>query len=243
VGYDKVMRLAAEYIKSGCPVDPNNGLKVYMTHCSIIKPKKGNLDDYHAGKTGSKWPHNPAGLYAGLVQSLAVDFRVYSGDDSYLNIVRELLDYQLEHGTTPGNYAWANCPYSSSDPGATKYEGAEILDKKFDKTNVANYRCAGDGKGVLQPDKVAELGNGYLKFYQITEEKKYLKAALDCADALAWHVRDVPTEWYVRAGQMQVFPQNVKKRSGGLGGDSFLLTIYDEARCYFHGHPPQIMNQ
>jgi uncharacterized protein YyaL (SSP411 family) len=33
------------------------------------------------------------------------------------------------------------------------------------------------------------MGIHYLKFYQITEEQKYLEAAIRCADALAKHVR------------------------------------------------------
>ena len=43
--------------------------------------------------------------------------------------------------------------------------------------------------GFLEPDKVGELGCAYLQFYEFTLEKKYLQAALHCADALAAHVR------------------------------------------------------
>ena len=213
--YDKVVRLASEYIKSGCPVDPSTGKKVFYTHSSIIKDKS-NQKEYKAGLTGSKWPHNPAGLYAGMVKSLAVDFYMYSGDHAYVSEVKSMLDFQLANGTTPANYAWANCPYSSSDPGETKYEGSTILEQRFDKENIANYRLAGDGKYGLEPDKVAELGHGYLQFYEITEDNKYLETALNCADALAWHIRDVPTEWYQRVSEplTSPWPFRVDARTG-----------------------------
>jgi len=213
--FDKVVRLASEYVKSGCPVEPSTGKKVFFTHCSILRDKVTEKE-YQLGLTGSKWPHNPAGLFAGMVKSLAVDYYMYSGDTAYIGEVKSMLDYQLDNGTTPSNYAWANCPYSSADPGDQKYEGATIFEKKFSQENIANYRLAGDGKHVLQPDKVGELGYGYLLFYEITNDQKYLDAALYCADALAWHVREVPTEWYQRVGEplKSPWPFRVNARTG-----------------------------
>ncbi|PYV21132.1 MAG: hypothetical protein DMG24_20515, partial [Acidobacteria bacterium] len=43
--------------------------------------------------------------------------------------------------------------------------------------------------GGIETDKVGELGIGYALFYEITGERKYLDAALRCAEALAKHVR------------------------------------------------------
>jgi hypothetical protein len=47
----------------------------------------------------------------------------------------------------------------------------------------------GDGYGFIEPDKVGELGHGYLKLYEWTANPVYLQAAVACADALALHVR------------------------------------------------------
>jgi hypothetical protein len=47
----------------------------------------------------------------------------------------------------------------------------------------------GDGLHGIEPDKVGELGIAYLKFYEVTGEKKYLDAAINCADALGKYVR------------------------------------------------------
>jgi hypothetical protein len=47
-----------------------------------------------------------------------------------------------------------------------------------------------DFYGGIETDKVGELGTGYALFYELTGERKYLDAAVACADALAAHVRD-----------------------------------------------------
>ncbi len=171
------MKLAVDFLKN-CPVSPTNGLPVYLTHCSIYRDGKG-------GYVGSDWPHNPIVVNGGLVQSLAIDWRIYSGDESVIDIARRALDHQIEFGTTPANWQWARVPYASSDAGAVVYQGAS----RFDTAMTDENRGRGDGSFVLEADKIGEMGIHYLKFYQITGETKYLDAAVQCADALAKHVR------------------------------------------------------
>ena len=85
----------------------------------------------------------------------------------------------LQHGTSPSGWNWGNCPFSSASNGDTEYSGA------------GDYgNGGGDGKYFLEPDKVGEMGIAYLQFYEITEEPVYLKAALNCANALAKNVRE-----------------------------------------------------
>ena len=181
-GYVQVCKLASEFIKSGVPVDPNTGKKIYFITCCFEGPHIKGEAAFKAGKTWEKWMHNPACFYAGSVQSLVLGWRVYSGDDSYIDIVREMLDYELENGTTPAGWVWEKCPYASSDPGSTVYQGA---------TRWEHEGMRGDGLHGIEPDKVGELGIAYLRFYEATEEKKYLEAAINCADALAKNVREI----------------------------------------------------
>jgi len=181
-GYAHVCKLASEFIKSGTPVDPNTGKKIYFITCCFEGPHIKGEAAFKAGKTWEQWMHNPACFYAGSVQSLVLGWRVYSGDDSYIDVVREMLDYELENGTTPAGWVWPSCPYASSDPGSTVYQGA---------TRWESDGMRGDGLHGIEPDKVGELGIAYLKFYEATEEKKYLDAAINCADALARHVRPI----------------------------------------------------
>jgi hypothetical protein len=173
--YHHAVTLASEFLLRA-PVEPQTGLPMYLITCSFYHMKDGK--EFVA----RKWMHNPACFFAGCVQSLAVRYRPYSGDDRYIALVREMLDYQLEHGMTPAGFAWPNVPYASSDPFETEYRGSVLWEKR------------GDGLYGIEPDKTGELGYAFLQFYKITGEEKYLQAALHCADALAKHVRE-PVAW------------------------------------------------
>jgi len=175
--YLKVVELAVNLWKN-CPVSPTNHLPLYLTHCSMYRDGKG-------GFYGSDWPHNPIVVNGGMVQSLAIDWRNFTGDDSMISLARQALDHQLKHGTTPSNWEWASVPYASSEAGEIIYDGAS----KFDTARTEENIGRGDGSYALEVDKIGEMGIHYLKFYQITSEKKYLEAAIQCADALAKHVR------------------------------------------------------
>jgi hypothetical protein len=129
---------------------------------------------------GVAWPHNPAGLYAMLVES-AILWYAYRGDDAAIALARKALDYQIAHGSTPSDWSWANCPYASAGAGDIDYEGADDA--------WCDHCGRGDGIGVIEPDKVGELGFAYLRMFEETGETRYRDAAVACADALASHVR------------------------------------------------------
>lgn len=174
-GYDHVIKLASEFLRDKLPVDSETGLKLYYLFCQIHGPESGT-ESYQQGGGAA---NNPACVFAGFTESLAVKYRIYSGDESYLQLVRECLDHMIQHGSSPSGWKWGNCPYASSSNGTTEYMGSS------DHGNGG-----GDGIYFLEPDKVGEMGVAYLQFYQITEELAYLKAALACADALAENVRE-----------------------------------------------------
>lgn len=176
-GMVKAVELAIGFWKK-CPNSATNHLPLYITHCSMYRDGKG-------GFVGSSWPHNPIVVNAQMVQSMAIDWRNFSGDESMIGITRKALDHQLKYGTTPSNWEWASVSYASSEAGDIIYDGAS----KFDTARTAENIGRGDGSFVLEVDKIGEMGIAYLKFYQITTEAKYLEAAIQCADALAKHVR------------------------------------------------------
>ena len=167
--YAQVARLAWSALETRFPLQ-ENGLPTYLAY-SRFDPQEF---------WGVSWPHNPAGLYAMLAES-AVLWYAFSGDRAAVDLVRAALDRQLSHGTTPPGWDWASVPYASADPGALDYRGAD------DTWCGACGR--GDGVGVIEPDKVAELGVGYLQLFELTADPRYRAAALSCADALASHVR------------------------------------------------------
>jgi hypothetical protein len=169
--YDRVVGLAWDFLMNKVQVEPN-GRKSFYTYCCID------------GTTmkGGPWPHNPAGLFSMLTDSSST-YYAYSGDRKVVDLVKGLLDYQLAHGTTPANWKWGNMPYASSDHGATEFRGAHESD--YDKKHSGR----GDGVGGIEPDKAAELGAGYLKFYELTGESRYRDAAIAIAETLAKNVR------------------------------------------------------
>lgn len=177
-GYTHVVKLAAQFIKD-CPIEPTTKLKLYMVHADFDGPRQNK--DFYKGTSGSDWMPNPAYVFSGFVRSLALDYTAFSGDTSYIAIVRDCLNQMLSNGTTPPNWIWPNCPYASADARDSIYNGATKWEKEG----------RGDGLYVIEPDKVGELGIAYLKFFELTGEEKYLTAAINCADALAKNVRNV----------------------------------------------------
>ncbi len=180
--YAHVCKLASEFIKSGTPIEPRTGLPLYLVTCCFEGPHLKGQQAFDAGKTGEEWMHNPAMTYAGMVHSLVMGYRVFSGDESYVQIVKDMLDYQLEHGTTEKGWIWPRVPYASSNPFDKEYYGA---------TRWENDGMRGDGLHGIEPDKVGELGYAYLLFYEVTLDTTYLNAAMHCADALAKNIRDI----------------------------------------------------
>ncbi len=168
--YGNVARLAWTALETRFPPQ-DNGLPTFMAY-SRFDP-----DEFW----GVSWPHNPAGLYAMLTDS-AVLWYQYSGDGAAIALVRRALDHQLAHGTTPASWDWASVPYASANPGDVEYGGADDA--------WCDFCGRGDGTGVIEPDKVGELGFAYLQMFELSGDTRYREAALACADALAGHVRE-----------------------------------------------------
>ena len=113
---------------------------------------------------GIYWQHNPAFLNAAFVDSL-VSWYPYSGDRRAIGVVREMLDYQLAHGTSPAGWAWPRVPFATSCAGERRYGRCLAgLPRRF--------------YGGIETDKVGLLGLGYLQFYELTGERRFLRAAI-----------------------------------------------------------------
>ena len=167
--YAKVSKLAWDYLKA-LPNANDCGKPAYYCH-SYMNPSVSPSEPVG-------WPHNPAGLYGMLIES-AVDYYQYSGDTAVLNIAKDVADQQLATGMTKSTDNWANAPYSSGDAGSLTYNGASYGDSNG----------AGDGKGIMQPDKIGEFGVGLVQLYKLTGDQKYLTAAINGANTLVSHVR------------------------------------------------------
>jgi hypothetical protein len=80
----------------------------------------------------------------------------------------------------------------------------------------------------LEPDKVAELGVGYLKFYELTGEQKYRDAAIACAKALAGHVR--PGDLTHSPWPFRVFAHTNMPREEYTGQVIAAIRLFEELR-------------
>jgi uncharacterized protein (TIGR03382 family) len=160
--YDRAALLPWDFLKNRVPVCPN-GLKTYFGY-SMFDPV--TLQGHALVSS-----HTPAGLYAMLVQAAIAEY-AYSGDRQVIELVSELTNYELAHGLTPDGWEWPRVPYATAQPGALEYGG-------YDNDHV----------GGLEADKVGEAGFGFLRLFEVTGEPGYRAAALDCANALAAHVR------------------------------------------------------
>jgi len=218
--YDHVVRLASGFLLHHAPVEPKTGLPMYLVTSSFSKPDlKGTT--YQA----ETWASNPACIFAGSVQSFAVGYYGYTGDGAAIEVVRGMLDYQLAHGTTPPDFHWPAVPYASADPFVKDYQGSALW---------ASEGMRGDGLEGIEPDKVGELGYGYVRFFEITGERKYLEAALHCADALAAHVRDTnpePGPFIAAAVEKSPWPFRINARTGTVISE-YCSNVLDPVRLF-----------
>ena len=175
-GYAHVLKLAWDFLENEVPVDPQTGRKVYLVSWTF--------DDktFQVGRDGMRVNHT-ASLYGQFVDSVVL-YYPFSGDREAIRVVGEMLDFMLAHATTPDDGAWPNVPYTT-----TCSEGDEVspcVPVGGPSGPDADYS---GGRGGIAPDKVGELGTGYILFYQLTGDTRYRDAAIACANALARHVR------------------------------------------------------
>lgn len=167
-GYDRVIGLSWNYLLDGVPSDIHNGKPAYYSH-SYLNPDTQEPAD---------WPHNPAGLYSMLIES-ALKYYGYSGNIAAVRIAENVAAAMISNGMTPDGANWAKIPYASGDAGSLMYRGAA-----YGKADGV-----GDGVGVIEPDKVGEMGDAWLQLYRFGRNTDFRDAAIAAADALASHVR------------------------------------------------------
>ena len=112
------------------------------------------------------WANSTAYLRA-MLQGFIERLYPYTGDPDTIVFLQDFIDYELENGLTPDNYAWSRVPYTSANPGDHRYTG-----------------WSHHGEDYIEPHVVGEDGYAYLRFYAMTGNTKYLQAAIRCAAAL-----------------------------------------------------------
>ncbi len=187
--YDHFLRLRWEFIKTKAPMSPGppprSSYPHYYFYCEY-KNKNGGIElgESFMNDVGEKIPNwfESARLYY-----------AYSGDASVMTIVKNLVDYTLEHGTSDAAFAWPRFPYTTTNAGDMEFRGFTSA-KRFVLHEV-------------QVDHAGDIGRTYYRMYLYTGESKYLTAAIHVADQLARHVR-------VGTAEKSVWPYRVVMDSG-----------------------------
>lgn len=146
------------------------------------------------------WANSTAYLRA-MMQGFMERLYPFTGDANTIVFLKDFVDYELENGLTPENYAWSRVPYTSANPGDRRYTG-----------------WSGHGEDYLEPPIVGEDGYAYLRFYEMTGETRYLQEAIRCADALTKNYRPGDQErspWPVRC-----YARDGKVEGRGMGSYS-----------------------
>ena len=116
--YDHFLHLRWNFIKTKVPnspgPDPRSRYPQYYFYCAFRVRNDSILPDTWMNDIGEKIPNwfESARLYY-----------AYTGDSSVMNIVRDFIDYTLDHGTSSPEYAWPNFPYTTANAGDTLFRG------------------------------------------------------------------------------------------------------------------------
>lgn len=181
--YAEVSRLAWEYMTR---YNPGDSIKEVPLGRYTNKPlyySQSYMDPDTQEPVG--WPSNPGSTFAMLIESALTYYRYAGttmdgnndGEADFLQLARDITDWHLANGMTTATDHWANVPYASGQDGELIYRGSN------------NTNGSGDGPGVIEPDKIGELGHNWVELYKLTGDTRYLNAAINGANALASHIR------------------------------------------------------
>ena len=168
--YDQFLRLRWNFIKTkvpNCPgPSPRSFYPQYYFYCAF-RDKNGVLEpDTWMNDVGEKIPNwfESARLYY-----------AYTGDSSVMTIVTKLVQYTIDHGTSPSTFSWPNFPYTTANAGDMEFRGF-TNSKKLVLHEV-------------QVDHAGDMGLTYYGLYLYTGKKEFLTAATNVADTLASKAR------------------------------------------------------
>ena len=168
--YDHFLSQRWNFIKTkvpNCPGPaPRSSYPQYYFYCAF-RDKNGSLEpDTWMNDVGEKIPNwfESARLYY-----------AYTGDATVMTIVKNLVDYTIDHGTSPATFSWPNFPYTAANAGDTEFRGFT------------------SGKRLvlheIQVDHAGDMGLTYYRLYLYTGETKFKNAAINVANTLASKAR------------------------------------------------------
>jgi hypothetical protein len=164
--YDHFLHQRWDFIKKKVPnspgPEPRSRYPLYYFYSAFFLNNGEIIPDAWMNDIGEKIPNwfESARLYY-----------AYTGDSSVMKIIRNFIDYTMEHGISSPDFAWPDFPYTTTNSGDTLFQGFS------DHPTLVLHE--------IQVDHAGDMGLAFYRMYLYTGEKKYLTAALDVADLLA----------------------------------------------------------
>lgn len=181
--YDTFLHQRWSFIKNHVPDYPGTDYPQYYFSCGYSNQNFG---------VPSGWMNDVAEKIPNWFESARL-YYAYTGDMSVMNIVKKLVDYAIEHGTSPADFAWPNFPYTTTNAGDMEFRGFTA--------RLALHE--------IQVDHAADMGLTYYRMYQFYGEEKYKTAALNVANVLAENAR-------TGTATKSVWPYRVNMKTGEI---------------------------
>lgn len=168
--YDIFLRKKWEFIKTGVPAgpgpSPRSDYPQYYFYCAYRLKAGKMVPDTWMNDVGEKIPNwfESARLYY-----------AYTGDSTVMTIVQDLIDYTIDHGTSPSSFSWPDFPYTTTNAGDTLFRGF---------TSAGRFALH-----EVQVDHAGDMGLTYYRLYQYTGKEKYKDAAVGVANTLEEKIR------------------------------------------------------
>ena len=145
--YSEFLHQRWNFIKTMAPYspgpEPRSSYPQYYFYCAYrIKDGKLQADTWmnDIGERIPNWFESARLYYA------------YTGDTTVMTIVKKLIDYALEHGTSPSTFAWPNFPYTTTNAGDLEFRGF-----------TSSKRLA---LHEIQVDHAGDMGLTYYRLYE-----------------------------------------------------------------------------
>lgn len=186
--YDRFLRDRWNFIFKGIPNSPGpaprSDYPQYYFYCAYKDQQM--IPDTWMNDIGEKIPN--------WFESARL-FYQYTGDKRALDIVTQMANYAIDHGTSPSTFAWPDFPYTTTNAGDIIFRGFT------DAKRLVLHE--------VQVDHAGDMGFTYYKLYLYTGNEKFKTAAIHVADALASHAR-------VGTASHSVWPYRVVMRDGRI---------------------------
>ncbi|HZK63299.1 MAG TPA: hypothetical protein VFC34_04090, partial [Puia sp.] len=188
LAYDRFLRDRWNFIFKGIPdcpgPAPRSDYPQYYFYCAYKDQKM--IPDTWMNDVGEKIPN--------WFESARLYYQ-YTGDRRALDIITGMINYTIDHGTSPAGFAWPGFPYTTTNAGDTLFRGF-TNSKKLVLHEV-------------QVDHAGDMGYAYYKLYLYTGNEKFKTAAVRVADALAAHAR-------IGSATQSVWPYRVVMKDGRI---------------------------